>query len=178
MKRTLLRFENVQQVVGGDGMAVIILTDGERKRALSVVCDEPMSQQLQMRMANPKACRTMLPETLVSLLPESYEMLICGLFEGQYQVMLMNSIGDSVRLRMSDAVLLSLISDIPLYIEDNLMERQCFPFDERAQKIAIPINTMDLSRLQSALADAVENENYELASQLRDEINKRHHERD
>ena len=36
MKRTLLRFENVQQVVGGDGMAVIILTDGERKRALSV----------------------------------------------------------------------------------------------------------------------------------------------
>ena len=47
-----------------------------------------------------------------------------------------------------------------------------------AQKIAIPINTMDLPRLQSALADAVENENYELASQLRDEINKRHHERD
>jgi protein-arginine kinase activator protein McsA len=91
---------------------------------------------------------------------------------------LMNNIGDSVRLRMSDAVLLSLISDIPLYIEDNLMERQCFPFDERAQKIAIPINTMDLSRLQSALADAIENENYELASQLRDEINKRHHERD
>ena len=114
----------------------------------------------------------------MSLLPESYEMLICGLFEGQYQVMLMNNIGDSVRLRMSDAVLLSLISDIPLYIEDNLMERQCFPFDERAQKIAIPINTMDLTRLQSALADAVENENYELASQLRDEINKRHHERD
>ena len=178
MKRTLLRFENVQQLVGGEGMAVIILTDEERKRALSVVCDEPMSQQLQMRIANPKACRNMLPETLLGLLPESYEMLVCGLLDGQYQVMLMNGIGDSVRLRMSDAVLLNLISDIPLYIEDNLMERQCTPFDERAQKIAIPINTMDLSRLQSALADAVENENYELASQLRDEINKRHHERD
>ena len=178
MKRTLLRFENVQHLVGGEGMAVIILTDEERKRALSVVCDEPMSQQLQMRIANPKACRNMLPETLLGLLPESYEMLVCGLLDGQYQVMLMNGIGDSVRLRMSDAVLLSLISDIPLYIEDNLMERQCTPFDERAQKIAIPINTMDLSRLQSALADAVENENYELASQLRDEINKRHHERD
>lgn len=178
MKRTLLRFENVQQLVGGEGMAVIILTDEERKRALSVVCDEPMSQQLQMRIANQKACRNMLPETLLGLLPESYEMLVCGLLDGQYQVMLMNGIGDSVRLRMSDAVLLSLISNIPLYIEDNLMERQCTPFDERAQKIAIPINTMDLSRLQSALADAVENENYELASQLRDEINKRHHERD
>jgi protein-arginine kinase activator protein McsA len=58
------------------------------------------------------------------------------------------------------------------------MERQCFLFDEKAQSIAIPINTMDLSCLKSALKDAVENENYELASQLRDEINRRHHERD
>jgi hypothetical protein len=178
MKRTLLRFENLQQVVGGEGMAVILLTDQERKRALSVVCDEPMCQQLQMRIANPRACRNMLPETLLSLMPASYEMMICGLFEGQYQVVLMNEMGDSVRLRMSDAVLLSLISNIPLYIEDNLMERQCFLFDEKAQSIAIPINTMDLSCLKSALKDAVENENYELASQLRDEINRRHHERD
>lgn len=174
MKRTLLRFENLQQVVGGEGMAVILLTDKERKRALSVVCDEPMCQQLQMRIANPKACRNMLPETLLSLLPASYEMMICGLFEGQYQVVLMNELGDSVRLRMSDAVLLSLISKIPLYIEDNLFERQCFPYDEQSQSIAIPINTMDLPRLKMALEHAVENENFELASQLRDEIKRRH----
>ena len=178
MKRTLLRFENLQQVVGGEGMAVILLTDMERQWALSVVCDEPMSQQLQMRVSNPKACRNMLPETLLRLLPSSYEMMICGLIEGQYQVVLMNEMADSVHLRMSDAVLLSLMSDIPLYIEDSLFKRQCFPFDEKAQSIAIPINTMDLPRLKSALEHAVENENYELASQLRDEINRRHHERD
>ena len=177
MKRTLLRFENLQQVVGGEGMAVILLTDMERQWALSVVCDEPMSQQLQMRVSNPKACRNMLPETLLRLLPSSYEMMICGLIEGQYQVVLMNEMADSVHLRMSDAVLLSLMSDIPLYIEDSLFKRQCFPFDEKAQSIAIPINTMDLPRLKSALEHAVENENYELASQLRDEINRRHHER-
>ena len=61
MERTLLRVENLQQVVGGEGMAVILLTDMERQWALSVVCDEPMSQQLQMRVSNPKACRNMLP---------------------------------------------------------------------------------------------------------------------
>ena len=174
MKRTLLRFENLQQVVGGEGLSIIVLTDTERKRALSVVCDEPMTQQLQIRIANSKACRNMLPETLLSLLPGSYEMMICGLFEGQYQVVLMDDLATSVRLRMSDAVLLSVMSDIPLYIENNLMERQCFPFDENAQSIAIPINTMDLPRLKSALEHAVENENYELASQLRDEIKRRH----
>lgn len=174
MKRTLLRFENLQQVVGGDGLSVILLTDMSRHHALSVVCDEPMSQQLQMRIANPRVCRNMLPETLLSFLPSSYEMMICGLFEGQYQVVLMNELGDSVRLRMSDAVLLSIISNIPLYIEDRLFERQCFPYDEQSQSIAIPINTMDLPRLKMALEHAVEDENYELASQLRDEINRRH----
>jgi len=174
MKRTLLRFENLQQVVGGEGMAVIVLTDMERRQALSVVCDEAMVLQLQLRIANPRGCRNMLPETLLSLLPSSYEMMICGLFEGQYQVVLMNELGDSVRLRMSDAVLLSIISNIPLYIEYRLFERQCFSYDEHSQSIAIPINTMDLTRLKMALEHAVENENYELASQLRDEIKRRH----
>jgi len=156
-------------------MAVIILTDMERKNAVSVVCDEPMSQQIQMRVSNPKLCKNMLPETLLSLLTSSYEMMICGLFEGQYQVVLMDDIGNLVRLRMSDAVLLSLMSDIPLYIENGLMERQCYPYDEKADSIAIPINTMDLPRLKMAMEKAVEDENYELASQLRDEINRRHH---
>ncbi|MBQ7510860.1 MAG: UvrB/UvrC motif-containing protein [Prevotella sp.] len=175
MRRTLLRFERLQQIVGGEGMAVIILTDMERKNAVSVVCDEPMSQQIQMRVSNPKLCKNMLPETLLSLLTSSYEMMICGLFEGQYQVVLMDDIGNLVRLRMSDAVLLSLMSDIPLYIENGLMERQCYPYDEKADSIAIPINTMDLPRLKMAMEKAVEDENYELASQLRDEINRRHH---
>lgn len=178
MKRTLLRFENIQQVVGGDGLAIIMLTDMERKKGLSVICDEAMAQQLQMRVHNPEGCRNMLPETLVSLLPLSYEMLICGLFEGQYQVMLMDELGDSVRIRMSDAILLSVISHIPLYIENGLMERQSFHFDESSQSVAIPINTMDLDRLKTALSHAIDNENYELASQLRDEIKRRHHEGD
>ncbi len=173
MRRTLLRFENLQQVVGGEGISVIVLTDMQRQYALSVVCDDAMAQQLQMRIANPRGCRNMLPETLLSLLTSSYEMMICGLFEGQYQVVLMNEMADSVRLRMSDAVLLSIISNIPLYIEDRLFERQNFPFDEHSQSIAIPINTMDLPRLKMALEHAVENENYELASQLRDEIKRR-----
>jgi hypothetical protein len=75
---------------------------------------------------------------------------------------------------MSDAVLLTLIcDDIPLYIEENLMKRQCVDYDPKATGIAIPINTMDRRRLNEALRQAIEVENYELASHLRDEINRR-----
>lgn len=174
MKRIRLRFENLQQVSGGDGIAIVLLTDQERRRALTVICDEPMKQQFLLRMQAPQQCATMLPEAPLTLLPSTYEMMVFGLYDGQYQVALMGNDGETVRLRMSDAVLLTMMSDIPLYIEEGLMARQCVPFEEEATGIAIPINTMDVSRLKHVLQKAVDEENYELASQLRDEINRRH----
>ena len=175
MKRTLLRFENIRQIVGTDELSVVLLTDLEQRRTLSVVCDHDMTKQMMMRLNGKReVCRTLLPEVLVKLLPSTYEMMIVGIYDGQYQVMLMDTqSGESQRIRISDAILLSRISKVPLYIEDRLMERQSVPFDEHASGVSIPINTMDTARLKLALKSAVEDENYELASQLRDEIKRR-----
>ena len=175
MQRTLLRFESIQQIMGSEELSVILLTDEARKRALSVVCDAQMAQQMLIRLrGNREVCRTMLPEALLQMLPSTYEMLIVGVYDGQYQVMLMDTnSGDSVRIRISDAVLLSIISHVPLYIEERLMERQSVPFEGDAKGVAIPINSMDTHRLKAALQNAVAEENYELASQLRDEIKRR-----
>ena len=175
MHRILLRFENMQQIMESEDMSVILLTDEARKRALSVVCDTDISRQLLLRLqGNRQESRIMLPEALLQLLPSSYEMLIAGVFDGQYQVILMDMMnGTTVRVRMSDAVLLTLVAQVPLYIEENLMKRQSVAFNEHATGVAIPINTMDTDSLRMALDHAVEEENYELASQLRDEINSR-----
>ena len=165
----------MQQVMESEDMSVILLTDEARKRALSVVCDADISRQLLLRLqGNRQESRIMLPEALLQLLPSSYEMLIAGVFDGQYQVILMDTMnGNSVRIRIGDAVLLSIISHVPLYIEERLMGRQSAPFDEQARGVQIPINILDNTHLQVALDHAVEDENYELASQLRDEINRR-----
>ncbi len=174
MKRTLLRFENIQQVMGDDRLSVILLTDEARQRALSIICDEQTTQQFLLRMQSPTYSKTLLPEALVQMLPFQYEMMIYGVHDGQYQVVLADTeFKRSVRIRMSDAVLLSLFSNYPLYIEESLMQRQCIPFDENAKGVAIPINTMDSRRLHIALEKAIDEENYELASQLRDEIKRR-----
>ena len=175
MKRIPLRFENIQQVVGRDELAVILLTDEKRQRALSVICDEVMTRQIMLRLQNPELCRSLLPEVLVEMLKGgSYEMMVYGIHDGQYQVVLSDSdFQRSVRLRMSDAVLLHLIGGYPLYIEDMLFQMQSVPFDEHATGISIPINTMDRPRLNMALKHAIDDENYELASQLRDELKRR-----
>ena len=175
MRRVLLKFESLQQIAGTEEVAVILLTDEERRNVLSVVCDAEMTRQLLMRLKGKRTVtRTMLPEALLHLMQSTYEMLIVGIYDGQYQVMLMDTKnGTSVRVRMSDAVLLSLISTIPLYIEEQLWQKQSAPYDENAPGVAIPINTMDMPRLKAALQNAVDEENYELASHLRDEINSR-----
>ena len=174
MKRIRLRFESIQQVAGSDELAIILLTDEARKNALSVVCDEPMTRQIVLRLQSPGHCKTMLPEALVAMLGEPHEMMVFGLHDGQYQVVLADaSYQRNYRLRMSDAVLLSIISGFPLYIEEMLMRRQCVPFDEQATGIAIPINTMDVERLNLAMQKAIDEENYELASKLRDEMKRR-----
>lgn len=175
MRRVLLRFENLQQIVGSGDLSVILLTDEQRQRVLSVVCDAEMTRQLVMRLqGNKELCKILLPEVLVQMLSSTCEMTIVGVYDGQYQVMLMDiDSGVSTRIRMSDAVLLSMISQIPLYIEERVMSQQSVPFDEEARGVAIPINTLETERLQMALKNAVEEENYELASQLRDELKRR-----
>ena len=100
MKRTLLRFENIQQLVGAETLSVILLTDELRMRGLTVVCDQQMAAQLQMRIDNPKNCHHLLPEVLVSQLSAKYEMMVCGVYDGQYQVVLMDEIGNTSRIRI------------------------------------------------------------------------------
>lgn len=174
MRRTRLRFESLQQVVGTSELSVIMLTDEARQRVLSVVCDELMTRQIFMRLHKPHGCNHLLPEALFPLLPSEYELMVVGVYDGQYQVVLMDiADGTTVRIRMSDAVLLHLSLRVPFYIEEGLMDNQSVPFDEHATGVAIPINTMDVKCLKMALEHAVDEENYEFASQLRDEINRR-----
>ena len=173
MKRTKLKFHAMQQMAGTDDMSVILLTDEAQQRMLSFLCDKAIAQQFTIRINNENS-RFMLPEALLQLTDMKMEMVIVGVYDGQYQVMLSNlATATSVRVRMSDAVLLSVISNTPLYIEERLMEQQSMPFDGEATKVAIPINTMDMKSLKSALEHAVEEENYKLASHLRDEIKNR-----
>ena len=50
------------------------------------------------------------------------------------------------------------------------MKRQSYPCEDFTKGVAIPINTMGMDYLKQALDKAVEEEDYELASHLRDEI--------
>jgi bifunctional DNase/RNase len=80
---------------------------------------------------------------------------------------------DEIYMRASDAVLLSYISDVPIYIDAKLMSQQSVPYRKEAKGLSLPVNSLTDEMIVSALDKAIHNEDYELASSLRDEIQRR-----
>lgn len=74
--------------------------------------------------------------------------------------------------RTSDAISIALKANAPIYIDDALFESHCMK-SEGNGAFSMPISTVSMSVLQEALAKAVQNEDYEFAARLRDEIKSR-----
>lgn len=79
-----------------------------------------------------------------------------------------------VDARTTDVISLALRKKFPLYVYEDILEReQLRNISPDGSTYTVSVNTIDLNSLKKAMAEAVEQEDYERASQLRDEIRKR-----
>lgn len=178
MTKERLIFKGVSEIVGTEDLGLLILTDEAKERQITIVCDKAMAVQLELRIKKIPITRIMLPEVLCRMLKNNggldYELLIDNIIDGQYRTILYDKeTMDPLLIRASDAVLLSIVANIPLYIEAGLMRRQSVMYNENAKGVSLPVNTISDEMLQAALDKAIADENYELASHLRDEKKRR-----
>lgn len=191
MARTLLKVQGVTDICASEETALLVMTDMEEKFQLTIVCDINMRYQFGIRRGKyvgtdeekKEVCKlleTTLPETLSAIIKYMTGMqlavIIIGLHEGQYRAIIEDQITHTAfPIRVSDGVLLSYADQhIPLYIEDNLWEHQRTPFmGTEAKGIAIPINTMSIDMLRQAMQKCIDEERYEVAQQLKEEIERR-----
>lgn len=175
MSLTKLVFHNVADIVGSD-MCIIVLTNENQTRQISIVCDDQTRYQFALRISGAPIVNKLLPEVLVRLMHpciKELKVVIHSVTDGQYNAVLSNdNTNDAAVIRISDAVLLSFISNVPLFIDTELMRRQSVPFCGN-QGLSIPINTISDSMLKDALDKAIQSENYELASQIKREQQRR-----
>lgn len=171
-------FKGVSEIVGTDDLGLLILTDENMGKQITIVCDKAMAVQLELRAKKIPITRIMLPEVLCRLLKDNsglnYELVIDDIVDGQYRTLLYNK--DTLTpmlIRASDAVLLSVVGEIPLYMESELLRRQAVMYKENSKGVSLPVNTISDEMLQAALDKAIADENYELASHLRDEKKRR-----
>lgn len=178
MNKVRLHFQSISEIVGTEEIGLLVLLDEAEQRQLTIACDKHMLYQFGIRIRHLPVVNKLLPEALWQVISTQsdmrFELIITDIIEGQYRALLYNvDTLDPVAMRASDAVLLSYISKIPLYIEEGLMAKQSVEYVKESRGISIPVNTFSDAMLQKALDKAIADENYELASYLRDEIRRR-----
>lgn len=96
--------------------------------------------------------------------------------DGTFYSNIVYEVGDddvrTIDARTSDAVAIALRCKAPILIEEQLLNRVCIR-DEFNGAISIPISIADTKTLQAVMRQAVEEENYELASKLKEELDQR-----
>lgn len=179
MARIKLFLQQATEVVGEEKEGLLILTDSFQERQLAVPCNSRMYDEFRLRMNNPKH-QAELSDVLFKVIKWqtelSLELVIVSVDNGHYSAILSNTDSlEQVPIDGAEAVLLNYISKdkIPLFIDEKLFLKQSSVYDMKAKGVSLPVNTLSSSMLRKALERAVAAENYELASQLRDELNNR-----
>ncbi|MGN1253646.1 MAG: UvrB/UvrC motif-containing protein [Prevotella sp.] len=179
MARIKLFLQQATEVMGEEKEGLLILTDSFQERQIAVPCSSKMFDEFKSRMNNPKH-QTELSDILFNVIKWqtelSLELVIINVDNGHYSAILSNTDSlEQVPIDGAQAVLLNYISKdkIPLFIEEKLFLKQSSVYDMKAKGVSLPVNTLSSSMLRKAMEKAIEAENYELASQLRDELNRR-----
>ncbi|MBO5613070.1 MAG: bifunctional nuclease family protein [Prevotella sp.] len=189
--RIKLKIHGVIDIMANHSASLLILTDEEENRQLSIVVDEHMRNQiairrgkyhgdLEHRTSAIKAFQNCLPETLSAaityLTNVEFCVIIVSIYDGQYCAILEDQrTGTAFPIRVSDGVLLAYADPhVPLYIEKSLWDMQSTKYmGENAKGVSLPLNTLSVPMLKKVMQQCIDEEKYEAAQQIKNELDKR-----
>lgn len=169
----------------------LVLTETKGKRRLPIVIGHYEAQAIALELEKMKPSRPLTHDLFFNF-AKSFginiiEVQISKFHEGIFYSTLTCDNGISIiniDSRTSDAVALSIRFHCPIYTTEEIMSQAGIVFEEddlpaETQDELIPDDSMfnmasfTLAELESELQKAIEDEDYEKASLIRDEINKR-----
>ncbi|TSA25298.1 MAG: hypothetical protein D4R67_10385 [Bacteroidetes bacterium] len=175
------------------GAYAIILGEQEGKRRLPIIIGSFEAQAIAIEIEKIKTPRPLTHDLFKSFAEafhiEIKEVIINKFSEGVFFAVLVCSDGHTERevdSRTSDAIALALRFNCPIYTYEHIMVAAGIIMDEetpdstsqeiREESLEIrddDLTTFTITELQRLLKKAVEGEEYEKASRIRDEISKR-----
>ncbi len=186
MKEIELKVLDMSSVLKpSDSFALVLEEVGGRERKLALIIGAMEAQGIRMAKMHYKPPRPFTHELMLSIMKAGRLRLEKGVIyevkDGIYYTYLYvrRSDGESeiVDARTSDAIVLSLRAGFPLYVYEDLLEReQLRNISPDGSKYTVTMNSVDMGMLKRAMEEAVACEDYERASLLRDEIRRREHE--
>lgn len=159
--------------------ALVLEEVGGEKRKVAVIIGPMEAQVIQMARIQYKPPRPFTHDLMLDMMKKAgltpVKALIYDVTDGIFSSMIhfTDKTGREYEVdsRTSDALALSLRAGFPLYIFENLLEREKLRHvSEDGSRFMMSVNSVDLPTLRIALQQAIDCENYERASELRDEI--------
>ena len=169
----------------GFGTCIISLVDEAEKRALSILTQEYVAEQL-------KACNSKTSDfknDVISVLWTLFDRQNVDDFylefdatpeRGIYATLVNKITNERMSIKTDQAVLLSVAADIEMYTTEMVIKELSTPFnknDMSTTSCAVSLLSLPDQMLEKALDCAINEEDYEAASAIRDEIERRHYER-
>ena len=172
-----LKYQGVFDIPEGDGTCVITLTDMNEKRSFAVLAERKNALELKDHFNTEVDTSRRLVDVLCRMIGErwnDYYIRLEGMHDRGFKTFLCNQeSGTEVPIHPDEAVLLSQMAQIEICASLETFQKYSMPFDRNVQTVALPILGLPNSLLEKALEKAVSEENYESASFIRDEINRR-----
>ena len=172
------------------GAYALIFTEESGARRLPIIVGSPEAQSIAIVMEGIEPPRPLSHDLMRAILRELdielLEVLIYKYEEGAFfSELVLQQNGKKVHIdaRTSDAVALAMRTKSPIYTTEEIMRNMAVVFqeqpdsDETSQKEVEnddeTLASLRVDALKQRLEEALAEENYELASRLRDEINQR-----
>lgn len=157
----------------------LVLEEINGNRKLPIIIGSLEAQAIRVVMMGYKTPRPLTHDLFLTLTREIgaklKKVLIYKVKDGvYYSYLFIENEGKEIKIdsRTSDAIALAMRCECPIYTTNEIIESEQLQ-DMGTKGFSVSVNVVDLKVLKEALAKAVEEENYEQASRLRDEIIRR-----
>lgn len=188
VRLSVLGFSFNQTQTGTYGL---VLAEEDGLRRLMVIVGTPEAQSIAFKLQGTIPPRPLTHDLVYTLMVNFkitlLEVDIYKYEEGIFYAQLLFKQGDKVltiESRTSDAVGIALRSKSPIYTTEAIMQELGVIFDDSSStpteeadderdNIALDYSLLNSDELESLLEDAINGEDYELASILRDELGKK-----
>lgn len=176
---SLLLIKSVSEILGIKDVALVSLVNATETRQIVVSCELEMRDLIMKYMTDRPETQMLFPSVVNNILAtrdkSSLEVRINGVKDGVYQTEIYDRLTrKSFPIRCSDGIFMSVACKLHIYASAEVMRLHSIPYVTGATKVGLPLSVLSEKLLKNSLQMAIETENYEMASNLRDELNKRH----
>jgi bifunctional DNase/RNase len=186
MKKRELKILGLSNSQSQLGSYIIVLTDIKNNKKLPLIIKSAEAQRIALGIEGIKSPRPMIYDVLKSIC-DSYvidiqEIFIHSLLEGIFYTKIVTSNGleeIDIDCTAGDAITLSIIYNCPIYTTSEIMNiagvsvddsGKEFDEDEEMETTDSNKRILSVEDLQELMREAIENEQYEIAAELRDKI--------